>query len=105
MERAYREMNEFEAELRRWGAVIVKFWVDVDKDEQLKRFKEREENPQKRWKITDEDWRNRENGNCMNQQLMKCSAEQQQRLPNGQFLNRMISYMQELKLWRLLFQR
>jgi polyphosphate kinase 2 (PPK2 family) len=58
--RAYREMNEFEAELRRWGAVIVKFWVDVDKDEQLKRFKEREENPQKRWKITDEDWRNRE---------------------------------------------
>ncbi|MCI5655159.1 MAG: polyphosphate:AMP phosphotransferase [Candidatus Pseudoruminococcus sp.] len=58
--RAYREMNEFEAELRRWGAVIVKFWVDIDKDEQLKRFKEREKNPQKRWKITDEDWRNRE---------------------------------------------
>lgn len=58
--RAYREINEFEQELKRWGAVLVKFWVDVDKDEQLKRFKEREENPQKRWKITDEDWRNRE---------------------------------------------
>lgn len=58
--RAYREINEFEVELKRWGAVLVKFWVDVDKDEQLKRFKEREENPQKRWKITDEDWRNRE---------------------------------------------
>lgn len=58
--RAYREINEFEAELKRWGAVLVKFWVDIDKDEQLKRFKDREENPQKRWKITDEDWRNRE---------------------------------------------
>lgn len=58
--RAYREINEFEEELKRWGAVIVKFWVDIDKDEQLRRFKEREENPQKRWKITDEDWRNRE---------------------------------------------
>lgn len=58
--RAYREINEFEEELKREGAVLVKFWVDVDKDEQLKRFKEREENPLKRWKITDEDWRNRE---------------------------------------------
>lgn len=58
--RAYREINEFEEELRRWGAVLVKFWVDVDKDEQLRRFKERENTPSKRWKITDEDWRNRE---------------------------------------------
>lgn len=58
--RAYREINEFEEQLCRWGAILVKFWVDVDKDEQLRRFKERENTPNKRWKITDEDWRNRE---------------------------------------------
>lgn len=58
--RAYREINEFEEELCRWGAVLIKFWVDVDKDEQLRRFKDRENTPNKRWKITDEDWHNRE---------------------------------------------
>lgn len=58
--RAYKEINEFEAELAEWGAVILKFWIHIDKDEQLRRFKDREDTPEKRWKITDEDWRNRE---------------------------------------------
>jgi polyphosphate:AMP phosphotransferase len=58
--RAYNEMNEFEKELSDWGAVIVKFWVQIDKDTQLARFTDRQNNPEKRWKITDEDWRNRE---------------------------------------------
>lgn len=58
--RAYNEINEFEAELLDWGAVLVKFWVQIDKDVQLERFNERENTPEKRWKITDEDWRNRE---------------------------------------------
>ena len=58
--RAYNEINEFEKNLSDWGAVIVKFWVQIDKDTQRARFKEREETPEKRWKITDEDWRNRE---------------------------------------------
>ncbi len=58
--RAYNEINEFEKELTDWGAVIVKFWLQIDKDEQLARFKERENTPSKQWKITDEDWRNRE---------------------------------------------
>ena len=57
---AYREINEFEAELARGGAVILKFWLHIDKDEQLKRFNDRANNPLKQWKITDEDWRNRE---------------------------------------------
>ena len=57
---AYREINEFESQLHHWGAEIIKFWVNVDKDEQLRRFNERENTPEKRWKITDEDWRNRE---------------------------------------------
>ena len=59
-QRAYVEINEFEKELADWNAVIVKFWVQIDKDTQLARFKERENTPEKRWKITDEDWRNRE---------------------------------------------
>ena len=59
-QRAYVEINEFEKELSDWGAIIVKFWVQIDKDTQLARFKERENTPEKRWKITDEDWRNRE---------------------------------------------
>lgn len=59
-QRAYNEINEFEKELSDWGAVIIKFWVQIDKDTQLARFKERQNTPEKQWKITDEDWRNRE---------------------------------------------
>lgn len=58
--RAYDEINEFERELVRWGALVIKFWVDVHPDEQLRRFEAREENPLKRWKITNDDWRNRD---------------------------------------------
>ena len=49
-----------EDNFRHFGSIIVKFWVHIDKDEQLKRFKAREENPHKRWKLHEEDWRNRE---------------------------------------------
>ena len=59
-QRAYNEMNEFEKELSDWGAVIIKFWVQIDKETQLARFTERQNTPEKQWKITDEDWRNRE---------------------------------------------
>jgi polyphosphate kinase 2 (PPK2 family) len=58
--RAYKEINDFEAHLSHSGAVVLKFWIDIDKDEQEKRFNERMINPAKQWKITDEDWRNRE---------------------------------------------
>ena len=58
--RAYNEINEFEKELHDWGAVVIKFWVQIDKDTQLKRFEDRRDTPEKRWKITDEDWRNRQ---------------------------------------------
>jgi polyphosphate:AMP phosphotransferase len=59
-QRAYNEINEFEKELYDWGAVVVKFWVHIDKDTQLERFNLRQNTPEKQWKITDEDWRNRE---------------------------------------------
>ncbi|MBS6196732.1 MAG: phosphate--AMP phosphotransferase [Clostridiales bacterium] len=58
--RAYKEMNDMEANWVHSGAIVMKFWLQIDKDEQERRFKERMENPEKQWKITDEDWRNRE---------------------------------------------
>ncbi len=58
--RAFDEMNKFERTLSDSGAIIVKFWLHIDDDEQLRRFNERMNNPEKQWKITDEDWRNRE---------------------------------------------
>jgi polyphosphate kinase 2 (PPK2 family) len=60
VEQAYAEINEFERELTESGVIIIKFWLQIDKDEQLRRFKLRESDPFKKWKITNEDWRNRE---------------------------------------------
>jgi polyphosphate kinase 2 (PPK2 family) len=57
--RAYREINEFERQLSDGGAIMLKFYLFISKDEQLKRFKAREADPYKHWKISDEDWRNR----------------------------------------------
>lgn len=57
---AYQEINEFEKEFSDNGGVVLKFWLHIDKEEQLKRFNERQTTPEKQWKITDEDWRNRE---------------------------------------------
>ena len=59
-QRAYNEINEFENELVEDGAVVIKFWVQIDADTQLARFTDRQSTPEKQWKITDEDWRNRE---------------------------------------------
>ncbi|MCI5700081.1 MAG: polyphosphate:AMP phosphotransferase [Lachnospiraceae bacterium] len=76
--RAYNEINEFEKELSDWGAVIIKFWVHIDKDTQLVRFTDRQNNPEKQWKITDEDWRNREKWDlyedAINEMLQKTST-------------------------------
>jgi len=57
--RAYSEINEFEDQLVAHGTVLVKFWVHITFDEQLRRFKEREKTKYKQWKLTPEDWRNR----------------------------------------------
>ena len=58
--RAYAEINAFETQLVRHGIVLVKFWLHINKDEQLKRFKQRETVPFKKYKITEDDYRNRE---------------------------------------------
>jgi AMP-polyphosphate phosphotransferase len=65
--RAYREINEFERSLTDDGAIIIKFYLHITKDEQLVRFKRREADPYKHWKISDEDWRNRKKWDLHNE--------------------------------------
>ncbi|MDJ0939147.1 MAG: polyphosphate:AMP phosphotransferase [Woeseiaceae bacterium] len=58
--RAYNEINDFEHQIVDRGILLIKFWLHISKDEQLARFEARETSPYKHWKLTDEDWRNRE---------------------------------------------
>ena len=76
--RAYQEINEFERQLAEHGAAIVKFWLQIDREEQLRRFHDRENTPGKQWKITPDDWRNREKWNryemCVVEMLERTST-------------------------------
>ena len=78
-QRAYKEINDMERDLCDAGAIVIKFWMHIDKDEQERRFKERQENPEKQWKITDEDWRNREKWDqyedAVNEMLLRTSTD------------------------------
>ncbi len=58
--RAYREINSFERQLVEYGTVVAKFWLEISREEQLRRFEGREHSDYKSWKLTQEDWRNRE---------------------------------------------
>lgn len=60
-QRAYDEINRFEADLVAASTIVIKYWLAIDKKEQLKRFEAREETPHKQFKLTDDDWRNRDN--------------------------------------------
>lgn len=77
--RAYGEINEFEKELTDWGTVVLKFWIHIDPDTQLERFEARQNTPEKQWKITEEDWRNREKWpqyeQAVEEMLQKTSTE------------------------------
>ena len=77
--RAYNEINEFERCLTDWGAVVLKFWIHIDQETQLERFTMRQNTPEKQWKITDEDWRNREKWpqyeEAIDEMLQKTSTE------------------------------
>lgn len=76
--RAYKEINQMEGDMTAFGAVVLKFWMHIDKDEQERRFKERMETPEKQWKITDEDWRNREKWDiyekCVDEMIVRTST-------------------------------
>lgn len=58
--RAYQEIRDFEKELLNYGTILIKFWLHISKEEQLQRFEARANNPHKQWKLTEEDWRNRD---------------------------------------------
>ena len=76
--RAYREINQFEREIIDFGTIVVKFWLHISKDEQLKRFEERAADKLRSWKLTDEDWRNRKKWDlyetAVNNMLLKTST-------------------------------
>jgi polyphosphate kinase 2 (PPK2 family) len=76
--RAYREINEFERQLVDFGMIVVKFWIHIGPEEQLRRFEQREATPYKAWKLTDEDWRNRDKWDAyekaVNDMLLKTST-------------------------------
>jgi AMP-polyphosphate phosphotransferase len=57
--RGYKEINSFERQLREFGTILVKFWIHISREEQLRRFEERKAIGYKSWKLTEEDWRNR----------------------------------------------
>jgi len=77
--RAYLEINDFEEQLAQSGVILLKFWLHISQDEQLRRFKAREEVPYKQHKITDEDWRNREKWgdykSAVNEMVIRTSTE------------------------------
>ena len=58
-QRAYSEINEFEAQLAEFGTIVLKFWLAIGSEEELRRFKDRQITPYKQYKLTEEDWRNR----------------------------------------------
>lgn len=78
-DRAYGEILDMEKNIYNHGSLILKFFVVIDKDEQLKRFKDREKNPDKNYKLTDEDWRNRDKWDlyikAMNEMLDRTNAD------------------------------
>ena len=76
--RAYREINYFERQLVDFGTILFKFWIHIDRDEQLRRFESRSTDKLRSWKLTEEDWRNREKWplyeEAVNEMLLKTST-------------------------------
>ena len=76
--RGYKEINSFERQLREFGTILVKFWIHISREEQLRRFEERKAIGYKSWKLTEEDWRNRDKWSAyeeaVEQMLVKTST-------------------------------
>jgi len=77
--RAYQEINDFEEQLVDNGVVVLKFWLHVTPEEQLRRFEERQQTPWKQHKLTEEDWRNRDKWNsyaqAINEMVLRTSSD------------------------------
>lgn len=76
--RAYREINQFERQLVDFGTILFKFWLHISKEEQFRRFESRDNDPLRKWKLTEEDWRNREKwelyAQAVDEMLLKTST-------------------------------
>jgi polyphosphate kinase 2 (PPK2 family) len=76
--RAYREINQFERQLVDFGTILFKFWIHISQEEQLRRFESRSTDPLRSWKLTEEDWRNREKWDqyeaAVNEMLLRTST-------------------------------
>ena len=77
--RAYREINQFESQLVDFGVILFKFWLNITQEEQLRRFEDRANDKLRSWKLTDEDWRNRQKWEvyetAVNEMLLKTSTQ------------------------------
>ncbi len=93
--RAYTEINEMEETFVENGGGMIKFWLEIDKDEQIRRFKQREKDPLKQWKITEEDWRNREKWDLYEGAVDEMLARTNTRPLPGLLLNPVINGMHD----------
>ncbi len=104
-QRAYAESNHFEKQLVDRGIVLVKFWLHITKDEQLRRFRERQQTAHKRWKITDEDWRNRRKWNAYEQAVTEMVTRTSTRRAPWVLVEANDKYFARIKVLRTLADR
>jgi polyphosphate kinase 2 (PPK2 family) len=79
-QRAFKEINSFERQLRDFGTILAKFWIHISREEQLRRFQERKAMGYKAWKLTDEDWRNRDKWDAYEQAVEEMLVKTSTRL-------------------------
>lgn len=91
--RGYEEINEMEEEWAKQGFIVQKFWMHIDPDEQFRRFKAREEDPDKTWKITAEDWRNRDKWDAYVDAVNEMLYRTDTLMPHGPWLKAIINTM------------
>jgi polyphosphate:AMP phosphotransferase len=103
--RAYSEINQFEEQLVDHGIVLVKYWLHITPDEQLRRFRERQRSPFKEWKLTDEDWRNRRKWNDYAQAVNEMIARTSTRTAPWTLVEANDKYYARLKVMRALCAR
>ena len=94
-----KRINSFERQLRDFGTIVAKFWVHISREEQLRRFEERKTLGYKSWKLTDEDWRNREKWAPTKKLSKRCWSKPARALHLGAQLKEMTSIGHEREYW------
>ena len=103
--RAYSEINQFEEQLVDHGIVVVKYWLHISREEQLRRFRERRRLSFKQWKLTDEDWRNRRKWNDYDAAVNEMFARTSTRTAPWTLVEANDKYYARLKVIRVLIDR